>query len=154
MSPEIATITALRAGLALQISRHVRRAAETQVAAAARLGIPQSTLSRISNGQVDTLSLELLLRTAVRAGLPVVLQTGREPVEAGVYATASPPDARRQRSSVGDAAREGVTDALAHLSAEQRLEAQLQHSQLLAELQHAARARRAGRTPGARSGRR
>jgi hypothetical protein len=55
-----------------------------------------------------------------------------------VYVTGTPPEGRRQRSRVGDAARAAATDALAHLSAEQRLEAQLQHSQLLAELQHAA----------------
>lgn len=139
MSPELATIHALRGALALQIARHVRRTGRTQVEAAAELGVPQPTLSRIANGQVDTLSLELLLRIAVRAGLPVVLQTGRDPAEAGVYVSATPLDGRRPRSALGATARKSTSAGLAHLSAEQRLEAQLEHSELLTELQRAAR---------------
>lgn len=138
MSRDVRTIRALREGLALQIARHVARSGRTQADAAARLGLPQPTLSRIANGRVETLSLELLLRATVRAGLPVVLQTGRDPVEAGVYVTGPPAGERRQPSPVGDAARRGAADALTDLSPEQRLEAQLKHSRLLAELRNAA----------------
>jgi predicted XRE-type DNA-binding protein len=140
MSPEVATIHALRAALALQIARHVRRSGRTQVDAAARLGIPQPTLSKIVNGQVDALSIELLLRVTIRAELPVVVQTGREPAEAGVFVRGTPNPGRRPRSPLGEASRQAVADAAIDLSAEQRLEAQLQHSQLLVELQRAARA--------------
>ena len=37
------------------------------------------------HGRVSQLSLELLIRIAVRAGLPVVLQTGKDAEEAGVF---------------------------------------------------------------------
>src|SRR5688500_7949336 len=82
---DVATIQALRGDLALQISRCLRRRGLSQVAAARLLDIPQPTLSKIFNGHVDELSLELLVRIAVRAGLPVVMQTGDAPEEAGAY---------------------------------------------------------------------
>ena len=72
----------MRSDVALQIARYVMRSAPTQLTAAKRLSIPQPTLSKIMHGRVTELSLELLIRIAVRAGMPLVLQTGRAPAEA------------------------------------------------------------------------
>ncbi len=68
MTPDDATVQALRTDLALQISRCLTRRELTQVEAARRFDIPQPTLSKIVNGRVADLSLELLIRIAVRAG--------------------------------------------------------------------------------------
>ena len=83
MPRDEATIQSLRRDLALQLSRVARRLGDTQVVAARRLSLPQPTLSKIINGRVSDLSIEFLLRVAVRAGLPVTLQTGRDAAEAG-----------------------------------------------------------------------
>src|SRR5499427_8344815 len=84
-SPDIATVHALRSDVALQLARHVHRMGATQVIAAKQLGLPQPTLSKIINGRVSDVSLELLVRVAVRAGLPLTLQTGHVPQEAGAF---------------------------------------------------------------------
>jgi predicted XRE-type DNA-binding protein len=154
MNPDDATVLALRTDLALQIARRLGRGAETQAAAAARLGVPQPTLSRIRNGRIETLSLELLLRIAVRAGLQPILQVGADPSEAGVHVRGEPPPERTQRSVLDVTARDATAASVTHLRPEQRLEAQLRHSELLAELQRAARSTRerrraaAGAAPG------
>jgi len=96
------TIHALRSDMALQLARFVQRDGASQSAAAKRLGIPQPTLSKIMRGQVDSLSLELLIRISVRAGLPFVLQTGKEAVEAGVYVTGQSLSQRSQRSVLAE----------------------------------------------------
>ena len=83
--PDSDVIQRLRSDVALQFARCVRRMGLTQVAAAKRLRIPQPTLSKIINGRVSDLSLELLIRVAVRAGLPMTLQTGLVPQEAGAF---------------------------------------------------------------------
>jgi predicted XRE-type DNA-binding protein len=148
-SRDQAVIHALRSDLAHQIARHVRRNAQTQSAAAKQLAIPQPTLSRIMRGQVEALSLELLLRVAVRAGLPVVLQTGKDPTEAGAYVsgiTASRHE--RPRSLLAEEARMAVNDRDRALTPGQRLEAQLRHSELITELHRAGSAQL---TPRARS---
>lgn len=149
--PDQAVIRALRSDLALQIARHVRRSGQTQSAAAGRLAIPQPTLSKVMRGDVEAISLELLLRVAVRAGLSVVLQTGQDPAEAGVYvsgiATSKP---ARMKSRLAEEARHAASEAARSLTPEQRLEAQRKHSELVVALQRAGMARRA--TP-ARSGR-
>lgn len=148
MRPDDATVHVLRADLALQIARHVARVGDTQVAAAARLGVPQPTLSRIVNGRVGELSLELLLRIAVRAGLSVILQVGTEPGEAGAYVSPGRSRSRTRPSALGERARSALLDDAARLTPEQRLEAAVRHSALLAELRAgasgaAARTRRA-----------
>src|ERR1700683_1962209 len=79
------TVHALRSDLALQIARHIRRSGQTQATAAKRLAVPQPTVSQIMHGKVSQLSLELLIRIAVRAELPVVLQTGKDAEEAGAF---------------------------------------------------------------------
>jgi len=145
LSPEAATIHALRSDLALQISRHVQRQGERQLAAAKKLGVPQPTLSRIMNGRVDELSLELLIRIAVRAGLPVVLQTGKDPAEAGAFVSSAAASARTRQSRVGDDARERLAQSARQLTPEQRLEAHLRHSQLMTALHDAGHAQRTKR---------
>ena len=134
-----AAIQALRSDLALQIARHVGRDGQTQVATAKRLAIPQPTLSKIMRGQVQAVSLELMLKIAVRAGLAVVLQTGKDAAEAGVYVsgvTASKP--ARIKSRLAEVARREVIESARCLSPEQRLKAQLKHSELVTALHRAA----------------
>jgi predicted XRE-type DNA-binding protein len=143
MSPEIATIQALRGDLALQIARSVAETGETQVAAARRLGIPQPTLSKIVRGSVGELSLELLIRIAVRAGLQLVLHTGKDPAEAGVFVSrAATGENTRTKSRVSEEARRGLAKSVQMLTPEERLEAHVRHSELLAELNRAGRAQR------------
>lgn len=143
-----ATIHALRSDVALQLARYAQSLGVTQVAAARQLGLPQPTLSKIANGRVSDLSLELLIRVAVRAGLPIALQTGRVPQEAGAFASAiHSPSLRSTRSQLGDEAREALTHADASLTPSQRLEAFLEHNQLMGSLQQAARAAEAQRAP-------
>src|SRR5215475_16082904 len=104
-----AAVQALRNDVALQLSRHARGLGITQVAAAKQFGLPQPTLSKIANGRVSDVSLELLIRVAVRAGLPITLQTGRAPQEAGAFS--SPTRSRSSRASqskLGDAARQSL----------------------------------------------
>jgi predicted XRE-type DNA-binding protein len=137
--PDISTVQALRADLALQISRCLARRRLTQLEAARLFDIPQPTLSKIVNGRVTDLSLELLIRIAVRAGLPVVLQTGTAPEEAGAYlagktAAQSPPI---PKSKLAQSARDALIDAARKLTPEQRLRAMLEQTQLVSEL-HAA----------------
>ena len=136
--PDHATVHALRGDLALQIARHVERDGDTQAAAARRLAIPQPTLSKIMRGQVQGVSLELLLKIAVRAGLSVLLQTGKEPAEAGVYvAGATPPGLTLSRSRLADEARRAARESIRSLTPEQRLEAHLKHGELVTALHRA-----------------
>ena len=141
--PDIATIQSLRVDLALQITRHLARRGESQVEAARALRIPQPTLSKIVNGKLSGLSLELLIRIAVRAGLPVVLQTGQSPEEAGAFTSGASrlQSAERgpRRSSVAEEAREALRESARRLSPEQRLEAFLKHSELVMGLREAGR---------------
>lgn len=143
MESDAATVLNLRRDLALQITRCIEASGLSQIAMAGRLGIPQPTLSRIVRGQVDALSLELLIRIAVRADLPVVLQVGRRPNEAGVYLVrdsgiAAPSAGRTRPSALGERARAETLQGVLALSPTQRLEAQLRHSELLAQLRTAA----------------
>lgn len=141
---EQATIQALRGDLALQIARHVGRGGASQAATAKRLGIPQPTLSKIMRGQVDAISLELMLRIAMRAGLPVVLQTGVEPAEAGVYASrVALSGSVRIASRIADEARRDTSGNSRSLTPEKRLAAHLKHNELVAAL-HRAGAKAAG----------
>ena len=143
---EQATIQALRGDLALQIARHAGRDGASQATTAKRLGIPQPTLSKIMRGQVDEISLELMLRIAMRAGLSVVLQTGEDPAEAGVYASgAGPPGRARIASRIADEARRATIESSRSLTPEKRLAAHLKHNELVAAL-HRAGAKAAGST--------
>jgi predicted XRE-type DNA-binding protein len=147
-SPDLDTIHALRGDVALQVARYVRARSLSQVAAAEQLGIPQPTLSKIMNGKVADLSLELLIRIAVRAGLHLVLQTGNVPAEAGAFVAggvrASPP---ASRSRVAEEARAALLETARRLTPEQRLEAHLEHNQLVTALHQAGKVAMA-RPPG------
>ena len=146
---DIATIQALRSDVALQITRFLRRRGHSQLAAAKQLGVPQPTLSKVMNGRVADLSLELLIRIAVRAGLPVVLQTGLVPEEAGAYVSTSREPAAgrsRTRSSLSDGARATLIERTRSLSPEERLDAMFEHSQLVSTLRQAGHATEARRT--------
>src|SRR5580692_11741941 len=116
-SPDEETVQALRRDVALQLSRYAHRLGVTQIAAAKQLGVPQPTLSKIINGRVSDLSLELLIRVAVRAGLPMTLQTGRVPQEAGAYSSGTPSHSTRTfHSKLGEAARQSVIQSEASLT--------------------------------------
>jgi len=125
-------VRARRTDVALQIARFMRSRGLSQLAAARLFGVPQPTLSKIANGRVADLSLELLLRIAVRAGLPVVLQTGRAPEEAGAFVSRERNPARsRTDSALSEVVRASLIERTRRLTAEQRLEACFEHSQLV-----------------------
>lgn len=137
---DTATIQALRSDVALQIARHARRMGVTQLVAAKELGLPQPTLSKIINGRVSDLSLELLVRTAARAGLAMTLHIGRVPQEAGAFVSkgyVAPP--RTSRSKLGEAASESLSHSASRLTPTERLQAFLEHNQLLGILHQAGR---------------
>jgi predicted XRE-type DNA-binding protein len=135
---DVLTIQALRSDVALQISRFMEREQLSQAAAAKLLRIPQPTLSKVVNGRVSDLSLELLIRIAVRAGLLLVLQTGAVPEEAGAFMGGALPDTRQgMRSRLADAARDELVTAARDMTPEQRLLAHIKHSELVARLHRA-----------------
>ena len=139
-SKDVSTIQALRGDVALQIARFLARQKLSQAAAAQQLQIPQPTLSKIVNGRVSELSLELLLRIAVRAGLQLVLQTGAAPEEAGAFLEGGvPPAPQGTRSRLADSAREAVLATARAMTPEQRLHAHLKHSELVTSLHRAGR---------------
>jgi predicted XRE-type DNA-binding protein len=150
-APDVATIQALRIDVALQLTRFMDRRGLSQLATAKALGVPQPTLSKIVNGRVADLSLELLIRIAVRAGLPLMLQTGREPEEAGAFVSRERTATRsRTGSGVAGASRASLIERTRQLTPEQRLSAFLEHTQLVSALHHAGRAIEAARLSNAR----
>lgn len=139
-SREESTIQSLRSDLALQIARLAKDLGTTQARTAVRLGLPQPTVSKIINGRVSDLSVELLIRVAVRAGLLLALQTGRVPAEAGVFVSGRNGRVRTAaRSTIAEGAREALARSERRLTATERLEAFLEHNQLLCELSDAPR---------------
>lgn len=148
MSPEVETVHALRSDVAHQIARYAERLGISQLAAAKRLDVPQPTLSKIVNGRTSDLSLELLLRIAVRAGLRVTLQTGLIPLEAGAYvAVGRPFSARTFPSKIAARTNASLKESLRQLTPTQRLEAFLEHNQLASELRETGRAVHASAMP-------
>jgi transcriptional regulator with XRE-family HTH domain len=119
----------------------------TQIAAAKQLGVPQPTLSKVINGRVSDLSLELLIRVAVRAGLPITLQTGLVPQEAGAFSSPTrSPSSRASQHKLGDFARQSLIQSeSSRLTPSQRLEAFLEHCQLVCALHEAGRVAEAQR---------
>jgi predicted XRE-type DNA-binding protein len=140
LSVDETTIQSLRRDIALQISRLAQRLGGTQMKAAKQLGVPQPTLSKITNGRVSDLSIEFLIRIVVRAGVPITLQTGRVPEEAGAFVSRLARESRASRSKLADKARESLMDSERRLTPTQRLEAFLEHNQLLGTLHQAGRA--------------
>jgi predicted XRE-type DNA-binding protein len=141
MPPDVETVHALRSDVAHQIARHAERLGLSQISAARELGVPQPTLSKIVNGRTSDLSLELLLRIAVRAGMRITLQTGLSPAEAGAFVSGVRPISNRVHPSFNaDRARTRLKDSLGNLTPSERLEAFIEHNQLVGELHSAGRA--------------
>jgi predicted XRE-type DNA-binding protein len=135
---DVATIRRLRSDVVLQIARFLTRQQLSQAAAAKLLRIPQRTVSKIVAGGASALSLELLLRIAVRADLHLVLQTGAVPEEAGAFVSGALPTARTgMRSKLADDARDALLATARAMTPEQRLNAHLQHSELVTALYRA-----------------
>jgi len=144
MPPDFETVHALRSDVAHQIARYTERLGISQLAAAKQLDVPQPTLSKIVNGHTSDLSLELLLRIAVRAGLRITLQTGLFPQEAGAFSSAGrPSSARAFPSKVAARTHTSMKGSLRELTPAQRLEAFLEHNQLASELRETGRAAQA-----------
>lgn len=152
MPSDFETVQALRSDVALQVARYTERLGISQLAAAKQLDVPQPTLSKIINGHTSDLSLELLLRIAVRAGLRITLQTGLIPQEAGAFVSAGrPSSARALPSKIADGTHASLKESLRELTPAQRLEAFLEHNQLASELREAGRAAQAPHLPHASS---
>jgi len=148
MPPDFETVHVLRSDVALQIARYTVRLGISQQAAAKQLEVPQPTLSKIVNGHTSDLSLELLLRIAVRAGLRITLQTGLIPQEAGAFVSAGrPSSARAFPSKIAAGIHASLKESLRKLTPAQRLEAFLEHNQLASELLEAGRAAQAPHLP-------
>jgi predicted XRE-type DNA-binding protein len=141
MRPDFDTVHALRSDVALQIARHTQRLGINQLAAAKQLHVPQPTLSKIVNGHTSDLSLELLLRVAVRAGLRIALQVGRTPQEAGAFVSPGRSSSVRAfPSKIAATGQASLKKSLRELTPAQRLEAFLEHNQLASELRESGRA--------------
>jgi predicted XRE-type DNA-binding protein len=69
--PEEAAALHIRSQLAATLELHIQRKGWTQVAAARAFKVPQPTISKIVNGNIEKLSIEFLIKLMVRAGLPV-----------------------------------------------------------------------------------
>ncbi|MEZ5458403.1 MAG: hypothetical protein R3E65_03415 [Steroidobacteraceae bacterium] len=121
------TLLNLRRDLALQIARHVRRARKSPAVMACRLGVAESTLRSILNGRVSSVSLEFLIRVAVRARLKFVLQVGRAPSEAGAFVQFAR-NGVRTKSQPSCAPTRSIVSAL---TPSERLAVQLRLSELL-----------------------
>lgn len=148
MPPDVETVHALRSDVAHQIARYTERLGVSQLAAAKQLGVPQPTLSKIVNGHTSDLSLELLLRIAVRAGMRITLQTGLIPGEAGAFVSGVRlSSARALPSSIAENAHARLKESLRKLSPSERLEAFVEHNQLLGELHSAGRVATTARLP-------
>jgi predicted XRE-type DNA-binding protein len=140
IATDAATIQALRSDVALQIARFLERRQLSQAAGSKLLRIPQPTLSKIVNGRVAELSLELLLRIAVRAGLQLVLQIGTTAEEAGAFLSSPGPAAStRTPSRLADESRDALLATAREMTPEQRLNAHVKHSELVTALHQAGR---------------
>jgi predicted XRE-type DNA-binding protein len=69
----------IRSQLAATLEQHMERKGWSQAEAARALKVPQPTVSKIVNGNIEKLSIEFLIKLMVRAGLPVNVSSGRAP---------------------------------------------------------------------------
>ena len=67
----------IRSELAARLEQQIERKGWSQTAAARALRIPQPTISKIVNGNIDRLSIEFSIKLIVRAGLPVGISAER-----------------------------------------------------------------------------
>jgi len=82
-SLEEATALHIRSQLAAALEHHIGRKGWSQAEAAKALKVPQPTVSKIVNGNIDKLSIEFLVKLMVRAGLPVNVSGGRKSTARG-----------------------------------------------------------------------
>lgn len=75
--PEEAAALHIRSQLAAALEYHIDRKGWSQTDAARALKVPQPTISKIVNGNIEKLSIEFLIKLMVRAGLRVSLSGGR-----------------------------------------------------------------------------
>jgi predicted XRE-type DNA-binding protein len=76
-APEEAAALHIRSQLAAALEHHSDRKGWSQTEAARALRVPQPTISKIVNGNIDKLSIEFLIKLMVRADLPVGISGGR-----------------------------------------------------------------------------
>ena len=74
--PEEAAALHIRSQLAATLEYHIERKGWSQTEAARALKVPQPTVSKIVNGNIEKLSIEFLIKLMVRAGLPVSISGG------------------------------------------------------------------------------
>lgn len=74
--PEEAVALHIRSQLAATLEYHIERKGWSQAAAVRALKMPQPTVSKIVNGNIEKLSIEFLIKLMVRAGLPVSISDG------------------------------------------------------------------------------
>ena len=75
--PEEAAALHIRSQLAAALEHHIDRKGWSQTEAARALRVPQPTISKIVNGNIEKLSIEFLIKLMVRADLPVRISGGR-----------------------------------------------------------------------------
>ena len=75
--PEEAAALHIRSQLAAALEHHIDRKGWSQTEAARALRVPQPTISKIVNGNIEKLSIEFLIKLMVRADLPVGISGGR-----------------------------------------------------------------------------
>jgi predicted XRE-type DNA-binding protein len=76
--PEEAAALHIRSQLAAALEHHIDRKSWSQTEAAKALKVPQSTISKIVNGNIKKLSIEFLIKLVVRADLAVNISGGRK----------------------------------------------------------------------------
>jgi predicted XRE-type DNA-binding protein len=67
----------IRSQLAATLERYLEQKGWSQTQAARELHVPQPTISKIVNGNVEKLSIEFLVKLTVRAGIPIHVSSGR-----------------------------------------------------------------------------
>jgi len=67
----------IRSQLAATLEQHIEHRGWTQTQAGRELKVPQPTISKVVNGNVERLSIEFLVKLTVRAGIPVHVSSGR-----------------------------------------------------------------------------
>jgi predicted XRE-type DNA-binding protein len=75
--PDQAVALHIRSQLAGALEYHIERKGWSETEAARVLKVPQLTVSKIVNGNIEKLSIEFLIKLMVRAGLPVSITAGR-----------------------------------------------------------------------------
>ena len=75
--PEEATSLHIRSQLAAVLERHIERKGWSQAEASRLLRVPQPTISKIINSNVEKLSIDLLIKLLSRAGLSVRISVSR-----------------------------------------------------------------------------